>query len=107
MIFKHPQTNDTCLSDEPLDGWVEIEQDEYLEICASRKVVAQALTPAEKLAALDAENSLTQRNLRDTILLMAEAFKTLSGGALDLTQLPGVAQVAAVEAEAAALRAQL
>ncbi len=64
-------------------------------------------TVAQQLAALDAENALTQRNLRDTILLMAEAFKTLSGGALDLTQLPGVAKVVEVEAAAAALRVQL
>ena len=64
-------------------------------------------TPAEQLTMLDVANQLTQRNLRETIMLMNEAFKTISGGALDLGQIPGVAQVYAVEAEAAALRAQL
>jgi len=59
------------------------------------------------LAQLDADNALTQRNLRETIMLMNEAFKTISGGALDLGQIPGVAQVYAVEAQAEALRAQL
>ena len=75
---------------------------------------AQALKPvpvpptvAEKLAALDAANALTQRNLRETVMLMSEAFKQLSGGAVNLTSIPGVAKVYEVEAQAAALRAQL
>lgn len=64
-------------------------------------------TPAELLARLDADNVLTQRNLRDTIMLMSEAFRQISAGAVDFTQLPGVAKVYAVEEEAAVLRAQL
>lgn len=66
-----------------------------------------APTAQDLLAKLDADNALTQRNLRETIMLMNEAFKTISGGALDLGQIPGVAQVYAVEAQAEALRAQL
>lgn len=65
------------------------------------------VTPRDLLAKLDAENALTQRNLRETILLMAEAFKVVSNNAVDLSQIPGVAKVAEVEAQAAALRAQL
>jgi hypothetical protein len=38
---------------------------------------------------------------------MAEGFKQATGGALDLSQVRGVAIVAAVEAQAEALRAQL
>ena len=75
---------------------------------------AEALRPVpppptvqDKLAALDATNTLTQRNLRETVMLMAEAFKAVSGGAVDMTKIPGVAKVYSVEAEAAALRAQL
>lgn len=64
-------------------------------------------TTQDKLNALDAENALTQRNLRETVMLMAEAFKTLSDGALDLSQIPGVQKVYAVEAQAAVLRGQL
>jgi hypothetical protein len=64
-------------------------------------------TVADKLGKLDAENQLTQRNLRETVMLMAEAFKTLSQGALDLSNIPGVAKVYEVEAQAQALRAQL
>lgn len=64
-------------------------------------------TTQDLLNKLDADNQLTQRNLRETIMLMNEAFKTISGGALDLGQIPGVAQVYAVEAQAEALRAQL
>lgn len=65
------------------------------------------LTPAEKLAKLDAENPISQRALRETILLMAEGFKLATGGALNLYSLPGVQDVARVEAKAAALRAEL
>lgn len=75
---------------------------------------AEALRPKppeptiqDKLNALDAENQLTQRNLRETVMLMAEAFKTVTNGAVDLSTIPGVAKVYLVEAEAAALRAQL
>ena len=64
-------------------------------------------TVAQQLAQLDAENALSQRSLRETILLMAAAFETVTDGAVDLTKIPGVAKVAAVEAEAAALRSQL
>ena len=64
-------------------------------------------TPLELLAKLDADNSLTQRNLRETIMLMAEAFKAATNGAIDLSQVRGVQMVYAVEAEAEALRAQL
>lgn len=66
-----------------------------------------AITPKDRLAALDVENVLTQRNLRETIMLMAEAFKQVSGGAVDLTQIPGVAKVYEVEGLAEALRSQL
>lgn len=64
-------------------------------------------TVAQQLAQLDAENTLTQRNLRETVMLMAEAFKQVTNGAVDLSNIPGVANVYSVEAEAAALRAQL
>jgi hypothetical protein len=64
-------------------------------------------TVQEQLATLDADNMLTQRNLREAIMLMAEAFKAVSNNAVDLTAIPGVAKVYQVEAEAAQLRAQL
>ena len=62
-------------------------------------------TPAMQLARLDSDNALTQRNLRDFIMLTAAAIK--AGQPVDLTQIPGVAKVVAVEAQAAALRAKL
>ena len=64
-------------------------------------------TVIEQLSKLDADNTLTQRNLRETIMLMNEAFKLVSSNSVDLSNIPGVAQVYAVEAQAAALRAQL
>ena len=76
---------------------------------AEAEALKQVHTPtvAEKLAALDAANALTQRNLRETVMLMSEAFKQITGGAVNLTSIPGVAKVYEVEAQAAALRAQL
>jgi len=106
MILKNAN-NDTCLSDEPIEGWVEIDQSELEAIYASRRVVPDPPTPQDLLAKLDADNTLTQRNLRETVMLMTEAFKTVTNGAVDLSAIPGVAKVYAVEAEAAALRAQL
>ena len=64
-------------------------------------------TPAQLLAQLDSENALTQRNLRETVMLMAEAFKTLTNGSVDLSAIPGVSKVYEVEAQAAVLRGQL
>lgn len=64
-------------------------------------------TIKQQLAQLDADNTLTQRNLRETVMLMAEAFKAVSNNAIDLSHIPGVAKVIAVEAEATALRVQL
>ena len=69
--------------------------------------VPPAPTTQDLLNKLDADNTLTQRNLRETIMLMNEAFKLVSNNAVDLSNIPGVAQVYAVEAEAAALRVQL
>ena len=62
-------------------------------------------TVQDKLNSLDSANTLTQRNLRDFILLTTEALKL--GQPIDLSAIPGVAKVAQVEAEAATLRSQL
>ena len=70
-------------------------------------IPSAAPTPIDLLNKLDADNQLTQRNLRETVMLMTEAFKTVTGGAVDLSQIPGVAKVYEVEAQAAVLRAQL
>ncbi len=69
--------------------------------------VPPAPTAQDLLNKLDADNTLTQRNLRETIMLMNEAFKLVSSNSVDLSAIPGVAKVYAVEAEAAALRVQL
>lgn len=86
----------------------EVTQEEYTEQelvdIAATDIPA---TPLQALQRLDAANQLTQRNLRETVMLMSEAFKQVTGGAVDLSTIPGVAKVYAVEAEAAVLRAQL
>lgn len=64
-------------------------------------------TTQDLLNKLDADNTLTQRNLRETVMLMNEAFKMVSNNAVDLSNIPGVAQVYAVEAQAEVLRGQL
>ena len=106
MILKDLNTNDTRLSDEPIEGWVEITQEELEAIYAERLVPAPPKALLD-LQQLETENQLTQRRLRETIMLITEAFKQLTGDALDLSQIPGVAQVYAVEARAAELRAEL
>ena len=77
------------------------------EVEAIRAASIPAPTPIDLLNKLDADNQLTQRNLRETVMLMTEAFKTVTNGAVDLSAIPGVAKVYEVEAQAEALRAQL
>jgi hypothetical protein len=83
------------------------EQRAVVEAVAAAHNPTPAPTVTEQLKALDAANLLTQRNLRETVMLMAEAFKQITGGTVDLSAIPGVAKVYEVEAEAAALRALL
>ena len=64
-------------------------------------------TVQDELNALDAENMLTQRNLREFILLTTEAIKVATNNAVDLSLIPGVAKVVSVEGQAVALRARL
>jgi hypothetical protein len=59
-------------------------------------------TLLEQLAQLDAENTLSQRNLRDFIMLTVEALKR--GSPIDLSKVLGISNVIAVEVEAQALR---
>lgn len=80
---------------------------ETVELPDAEVTPPPAPTAKDLLAKLDSDNTLTQRNLRETVMLMAEAFKTVTNGAVDLSQIPGVAKVYQVEAEAEALRAQL
>lgn len=63
-------------------------------------------TTQQLLATLDADNALTQRNLREFILLMSQAVKQLNP-AVDLSLIPGIAKVADIETQASLLRAQL
>ena len=70
------------------------------EVEAIRAASIPAPTPIDLLNKLDADNQLTQRNLRETIMLMSEAFKSLTSGQLDLSLIPGVAKVYAIEAKA-------
>ena len=85
-------------------GSIQITEEEAQAIRDANKPIP---TAKDLLAQLDTENALTQRNLRETVMLMAEAFKTVTNGAVDLSQIPGVAKVYEVEAQAAALRSQL
>ena len=64
-------------------------------------------TVQDELNALDAANTLTQRNLREFILLTTEAIKVATNNAVDLSLIPGVAKVVSVEGQAVALRARL
>jgi hypothetical protein len=83
---------------------------EYADLIATveaniKPVVIVPPTPLEQLAQLDAANMLTQRNLRDFILLTVEALKL--GQPIDLSPVLGISKVIAVEAQAVELRKQL
>lgn len=96
-----------CIPADPAN----VDYAKYLEWCAQGNTpepyVAPVPTIPQQLAQLDSDNTLTQRNLRETVMLMAEAFKQVTNGAVDLSTIPGVAKVYAVEAEAATLRGKL
>lgn len=107
-IFKNPN-NDTIRAEAaPDESWVEITEEELEIICASRRVVPEPVDPrVERLSKIDEEAALTPRAFRELVILMTEGFKTATGGALDLTVVPGVAEVYRLETEALALRSQL
>lgn len=104
MLLKNQQTNDTRISDIELPGWVEITEAERDAIFASRSVTLLPPTPEQRLRDLDTRYALSQRNLREVVMLFSTAFKQAG---LDLTAIPGVQQVFAAEAEAIAIRAEI
>lgn len=78
---------------------------ETMELPDAEPAPQLPVTVVQQLATLEQQYTLTQRNLREFILLTVEALKV--GAPVDLSVLPGVQVVAAVEAEAAVLRGQL
>lgn len=107
MILKN-QHNDTKLSDTPEVGWIEITAEELKVIHASRVVIPVPEDPdIVRLRDIDAESQLTPRAFRELVMLVTEGFKQATGGALDLSVIPGVAQAFRAEAEAAVIRAKL
>ncbi|AKA60328.1 hypothetical protein P26218_25 [Rhodoferax phage P26218] len=74
---------------------------------AMRVAALPVPTVVEQLEILDADNALTQRNLRQIIMRMAEGLKQATGGQFDMTTVPGVAKAIEVESKAAQLRSQL
>lgn len=78
------------------------------EEAALAQGVAQTNPLVQRLTTIDREAELTPRAFRELVILMAEGFKLATNGALDLRAVvPGVAQVFALEEEAAAIRGQL
>lgn len=67
--------------------------------------VAPASTPLEQIAAIEAANPITHRNLRDLSMTVAQIAAAVTG--TDPLVNPAVQQIVALEAQIAALRAQL
>jgi hypothetical protein len=63
------------------------------------------LSTVDQLANLDAENPISQRSLRDFIMMTTNALKL--GQPVDLSATPAVKKAISIEAQAAALRAKL
>jgi len=83
----------------------------YLAWCAEGNTpdptgIPLPATVSQQLSALDSVNALTQRNLREAIMLLAEAIK-VANPEVDLSAVPGIAKVFEVEAQAEILRSQL
>jgi hypothetical protein len=62
-------------------------------------------TVLQEIAALEAANPITHRNLRDLSMTVAQIAATITG--TDMMVNPAVQQLTALEAQIAALRAQL
>ena len=62
-------------------------------------------TPLEQIAAIEAANPITHRNLRDLSMTVAQIAAAVTG--TDPLVNPAVQQIVALEAQIAALRAQL
>lgn len=65
----------------------------------------RALTPLEKIAALEAENPITHRNLRELSLAVAQIIAQVAG--VDPMSNPGIQKLKTIDTQIAALRAQL
>lgn len=63
------------------------------------------LTPIDQIAAIEAANPITHRNLRDLSMTVAQIAAAVTG--TDPLVNPAVQQIVALEAQIAALRAQL
>lgn len=107
-IFKNPNNDTLRAASAPDESWVEITEVELAAICESKRIVPAPADPrVERLSEIDQEAQLTPRAFRELVILMTEGFKAATGGALDLTSVPGVAQVYTLETEAQALRSEL
>jgi len=66
------------------------------------------VSPKEELEQLDKENYISQRRLREFIMLTTEALKRISEGEkINISVIPGVSQVFETEAKAEKLRKKL
>jgi hypothetical protein len=65
MILKN-LNNDTCLSDLQLDGWSEITQQEYADICEQKRFIPEPL-PLPPISPRQIRQALTRAGLRAAV----------------------------------------
>jgi len=104
MILKDPETNDTRLSDEPMDGWEEITLQEFEAICESRRVAPAPLTPLDQIVAIEVANPVTHRMLRELTLSVAHITSVVTGRAPE--EIKVLRDMQALEEEIEGLRQQ-
>lgn len=102
MILKNAN-NDTCLSDEPIEGWIEIDAQQLLDIQAARRIAPDpSSTIQSQIEAMEREQ-LMPRATREFMLLFMETNFTPELLAVN----PGYQAVKAFDNQIVALRGQL
>lgn len=111
MILKHPN-NDTCISDVPIDGWVEITPEELDSIRSSRTVATtQGDAIRQEISVLLSQAKLTFG--QEWLLDVAMASMVSAGSTMGLTEPqlyianPGYKQVKDLAALVSEKKAQL
>jgi len=66
MILKNAN-NDTCLSDEPIEGWIEIDAQQLLDIQTARRITPDPRSLISPISPRQIRQTLTRVGLRNAV----------------------------------------